>query len=204
MITQQSTNKERHILLAEVWAMYPVYSVWTASALSSRESLVLWIMIQLSYVTKHPDTFKNHFTGVTMMRKQATQKHLLRGQLESILSNYRSVAFLPISSLQSQQIQHLEEKNKKALRKSPVSEWECLRVLLYCVCTVCIIPLSMPVTSKDLPEPIPWRKDKRVVLFSILDLKDLALNTFYQTIFTSLPCHYFQHRSFILQIIMKW
>lgn len=94
--------RERHILLADVctvWAIYLVYSVQTTSALSPCESLVLWIMIQLSSVTKLPDTFKNHFTGVSMMRKQATQKHLLRGKLESVLSNYRSAAFLPISSL---------------------------------------------------------------------------------------------------------
>lgn len=43
-----------------------------------------------------------------MMRKQVMQKDMLRGQLESVPSNYRSAAFLPISSAESQQIQHLE------------------------------------------------------------------------------------------------
>lgn len=47
-----------------------------------------------------------------MRRKQVTQKDLLRGQLESIMSNYRSAAFLPISSLESQQIQSLEENHR--------------------------------------------------------------------------------------------
>lgn len=46
------------------------------------------------------------------MKKQVTQKDLLRGQLESVLSNYRSAAFLPTSSLDSLQIQSLEEKNR--------------------------------------------------------------------------------------------
>ena len=182
MITQQGTILKRHILLADactVWAIYPVYSVRTTSALSPHESLVLWIMIQLSSVTKLPDTFKNHFTGVTMMRKQATQKHLLRGQLEGVLSNYRSAAFPPISSLQSQQIQHLEEKNKKALRKSPVSEWEYFWVLriVFALWASHLLPCQL--LAKAHRETTPWRKDKRVVLFSILDLRDLALNTYF-------------------------
>lgn len=57
-----------------------------------------------------------------MVRKQVTQKDLLRGQLESVLSNYKSAAFLPISSSESQQIQRLEEKNKRTHGKSPVSK----------------------------------------------------------------------------------
>lgn len=44
-----------------------------------------------------------------MMRKRVTQKDLLRGQLESILSNYRSATFFPILSLKSQQSKSLEE-----------------------------------------------------------------------------------------------
>lgn len=47
-----------------------------------------------------------------MRRKQVTQKDPLRGQLESIVSNYRSAAFLPIPSLESQQIQSLEENHR--------------------------------------------------------------------------------------------
>ena len=50
-----------------------------------------------------------------MMRKQVIQKDMLRGQLESVLSNYRSAAFLPISSSESQQIQHLEEKIRELM-----------------------------------------------------------------------------------------
>lgn len=98
--------------------------------------------------TKLPETFRNHFTGVSMVRKQVTQKDLLRGQLESVLSNYKSAAFLPISSSESQQIQRLEEKNKRTHGKSPVSKWECLQVLLCCVALVSITPASMPITSK--------------------------------------------------------
>ena len=50
-----------------------------------------------------------------MMRKQVIQKDMLRGQLENVLSNYRSAAFLPISFSESQQIQHLEEKIRELI-----------------------------------------------------------------------------------------
>jgi hypothetical protein len=95
----------------------------TTSALSPRESPMKsesWFNSIL--FTKLPETFKYHFTGVIITRKQVTQKDLLRGQLESVLSNYRSAAFLPISSLESKQIQSLEENDQSAHRKYLVSE----------------------------------------------------------------------------------
>lgn len=58
------------------------------------------------------------------MRKQVIQKDLLRGQLENILSNYRSAAFLPISSLESQQIQSLEENHRWVSKN--VSKFHCV------------------------------------------------------------------------------
>lgn len=59
-----------------------------------------------------------------MMRKQVTQKDLLRGQLESFLSNYRSAAFFPSLSLESQQSKSLEESHQWV--NENVSKFHCV------------------------------------------------------------------------------
>lgn len=108
-ITQWSTIYRRHIFLADTSNLSHLLSVLTASAASPRESWC-WVMAQLSSVYRPPRDLKNHSGRVAMTRKQVTQKDLLRGQLESVLSDYRSAAFLPMSSSQSQPIQCLEKK----------------------------------------------------------------------------------------------
>lgn len=130
--------------------------------------------------TKLPETFKKSVYWSSNDEKTSyTEAPAERGQLESVLSNYRSAALLLISSLESQQIQHLEEKNKKALRKSP-REWMRMSLRsMQCVpmCAPHLLPCQL--LAKAHPEPIPRRKEKRVVLFSLLDLKDFAFNTYF-------------------------
>lgn len=55
-----------------------------------------------------------------------------------------------------------------------ISEFYCIVFVLW---ASHLLPCQL--LAKAHRETTPWRKDKRVVLFSILDLRDLALNTYF-------------------------